>query len=311
MRIVKKGTMLVKPESRPGEREHKVGDKTLWLPEAGTGIAKGLDVERRQGEWWPHKAEVLSSADNIVYGVHETGEEVWSINSDYDIRMAVRPQHIRLIQPTIRKSWRVPMAGDTAHFGNLTLNPATFYNGNVSVNIHDAYCITPADGSGVWAVGPWALLEQIPEMPSSSEIITSISQREMLGHGVVRMVGGGFQEMHPSIEVGSVVAFMVYGGANTTIENPIEGGQPLVPILPEYVVGVDSNGISDEELQSMRDIVAAKQAEIAKALEKIAAIKVESEEDRQKRLIAEQEESHYALARKETSKNWVRHHRKL
>ena len=74
MRIINKTMMYVHPESRPQECQLASG---LWVPEAGVGIAKGLDVERREGEWWPTNATVVEcAAGGIEDGTELTGEDV-------------------------------------------------------------------------------------------------------------------------------------------------------------------------------------------------------------------------------------------
>jgi len=309
MRIIKKSTMLVKPALPPKAEEYEVNGFTLYKPAPGTGIARGLNSERREGEWWPTSAEVIACSPAIFHGTRETGDEIWSIQSEYDMRMGVRAQHIALTEPRPRPSWRVPNPGDIAHFGDLSLNPSTFLDGHLSVDIMDAYCITPSGGSEPWAVGAWALLEQIPAV-DDGPLFKTLTPGKMIGHGVLRMAGDGFMEEMPEARPGMVIAFMVYGGMNLTIPSPIEGGERLVPILPGYVVGIDHDGITEEELESLRNAEAIHLAAVAEAMRGISAIKVESPEDRKERLIAEQEEAHWEASRKATDKNWERHHKK-
>lgn len=294
MRIVDRRMMCVRPEAKPLERKLESG---VWVPEAGANVATGLATERRDGEWWPHSAVVVAcEPGSIVFGEEPDG--------DYAMNYQ-RGTMIPTTRPLRRPRWRTPKPGDTCHFGHKSLNPSEIdSDGTIWKEIVSAYCVTPADGSPMWAVGPWAVIEPLPVVHGSALAVTT-HVREMLGIGIVRMAGDGFLESIPSARPGMVVSFMVHGSKNPVMPNPF-GGKDLTPILAEWVIGIDENGISDGELQEMKAMAARQAEEVRQAL-KMGQLKVESEEKARERKLAEQEEAQWRESRKEQDRTHIRH----
>lgn len=294
MRIVDRRMMCVKPEAKPRERKLKSG---VWVPDAGANVETGLETERRENEWWPHSALVAACEPNgIVFGEEPDGN--YAMNYQ-------RGTMIPTTKPKARPHWRTPVPGDTCHFGYKALNPNGIdSNGMIWKEIVSAYCVTPADGSPMWAVGPWAVIEPLPEI-HGSVLAVATSVKAALGIGVIRLAGDGFLESIPSARPGMVVSFMVHGSKNPVMPNP-SGGKDLAPILAEWVIGIDEKGISDGELQEMK-AMAARQAEEARQALKSAQLKVESEEKARERKLAEQEEALWRESRKEQDRTHIRY----
>ena len=302
MRIINKTMMYVHPESRPQERQLASG---LWVPEAGVGIAKGLDVERREGEWWPTNATVVEcAAGGIEDGTELTGEDVINYQT---------LQTIHLEKPRKRPSWRTPKRGDVCHFSAKSLNPNTFdKGGNTFVPITTAYCATSPDGER-WAIGPWAIVEQLPEMPESNGLITTVKTKSVLGRAIVRMVGDGFAEDQPRITPGMVVSFMVSGSNNPVFPNP-DGRDPLTAIKAHMVIGVSREVLPEDEFQKMKQAVRDHEAEVSKMIASAGineAMKVPTEKQLADSRFDEQEQEHFAAARKERDKSWVRTNQRI
>lgn len=294
MKIVRKSMMLVRPETRPEETEYFVNGFKLYKPAAGVGIEKGLDVERRQGEWWPHKAEVVACSDVIVHGFHEDGGEAYNEDTG---------QYIQTISPTMHRSWRLPQAGDTAHFGFKDLHPGLLQeDGCTWIDITKARCVIPADGSDIWAIGPYGMVELLPDVDDGL-LIKSTRIANKLGMGVVRMVGDGFAEAQPDAKVGSVVSFIVYSMQNPVFPNPVEGGPDLCPILGHMIIGIDESGILAEELDELKALAAKRLKDVSDALS-AGNVLVEQEKARLDRLREEQEEESWNHARKMRDKHY-------
>lgn len=302
MKIINKTMMYVHPESRPEERQLASG---LWIPEAGVGIAKGLNVERREGEWWPTNATVVASeSGGIEDGTELTGEDVINYQT---------LQTIYLEKPRKRESWRVPKPGDVCHFSAKSLNPNTFdKDGKTFVPITTAYCATSPDGER-WAIGPWAIVEQLPEMPESNGLITSVKAKSVLGRAIVRMVGDGFSEDQPDIIPGTVVSFMVGGGTNPIFPNP-DGGDPLTAIKAHMVIGVSKDILTEEEFQGMKKAVRDHEAEVSKMIASAGikgSIKAPTEKQLADSRFDEQEHENFNAARKERDRAWVRTNQRI
>lgn len=297
MRVVKQSIMLVKPEERPAETEYEINGFTLYKPAAGVGIDTGTDVERRQGEWWPHRAVVVEASNLIVHGYHADGGDV--LNADTG-------QYIATMSPTKHPHWRTPVGGDTVHFGYKDLNPATFQSdGTLWIETVKGRCVTPADGSPAWALGPYGIVELIPDV-DDGPLITSMTVGTKLGMGIVRMVGDGFAESQPRAKVGTVVSFIVYANRNPVFPNPIEGGPELCSLQGHMLIGIDEAGMSDAELREIKELAEKRQNEIAEALS-AGKVAMEKEQERQDRLMAEQEEANWRESKKMQDKTYIRH----
>jgi hypothetical protein len=262
----------------------------------GMNVAKGLDTERVAGEWWPESGRVVENYGGMVrHGMHETGEEVF--NGD-------TKQYVRKLDHTYH-AWDLPAKGETAYFGYKDMNPngkdVVFLKGdnegevNVLVESSRAYAVRGLDGK-LRGCGAWCVVEQIPEEVDGGPLITKIKVGSELGIGVVRLVGDGFSERQPSIRPGMVVKFKV-SGSNPVVPNP-DGGDPLVRILAEWVVGIDSDGMSDEELATLKMAAKANDEAVRQALGNMVNIIAEDDIAKKARISKEIEAASWADSRK-------------
>lgn len=306
MKVINTSMMLVRPEKRPEETEYIVNGHKMYKPEAGANVDKNQSHERVIGEWWPHKATVIACGrGGIVYGHHLDGGEISNTESKWFDPRRQTQQWIQTLSPTRRPTWRTPEIGDTVHFGYLSINPADILtDGTIWVDITSAFCVTPADGSPRWAIGPHCLVEPLPVVDVG--LLTEKVAENTLGTAIVRMIGDGFSEAHPGVEPGMVIRFIVYGDRNPAIEHP-SGVGVLTPMEAEDLIGICEDGLSEAELEEMKIAAEVRKAEIVEANRKAGFSELSAATD-QERVIADNQQ------KKEDFDNWTRrmqdkHHR--
>lgn len=291
MRVI--GSRMYVGIERPAESKTKSG---LYIPPAGVNTEAGIAEERAENEWWPTQGVVIAGPPRFKYGHRGTGEYTWSRHSQSHIEVMADAFH----------PWKVPSAGETAYFGHMDLNPKEpdlMWDGTgIWVEPSRCHCVRGTDGK-LRANGQWCIVERIPEDVADGPIITSISVKDRLGMGIVRMVGDGFAQKQPEVSVGSVVRFKVFN-ANPVIPNP-DGGDDLTRILAEWVIGIDLNGISEEDFQQRKAKAEELRITVSQALATVAAIKVEDDIERKKRIKQERGEWEWKQAEKSRRKETI------
>jgi len=127
------------------------------------------------------------------------------------------------------------------------------------------------------------------------------------------MVGDGFAEDQPRITPGMVVSFMVSGSNNPVFPNP-DGRDPLTAIKAHMIIGVSRDILPEDEFQKMKQAVRDHEAEVSKMIASAGineAMKVPTEKQLADSRFDEQEQEHFAAARKERDKSWVRTNQRI
>lgn len=276
--------MLVKMDvPEPHTRE-----SGLYVPTPNTNFGGKLhESEKGDGEWWPHRGTVVCARQGgFIDGHRPTGEHAWNPQTG---------QHVEKLEEHLHPGWRMPNAGDTVWFGHKGINPATLDKDNcVWVKPATATFVVPADGSQPWAMGRRCLVEHVPEEEQSNQLITRLKLGPRLGIGIVRMCGDGFLEQHPDIRPGMAVRFKVAGIANPVV--PYLNGTEIISLLPDWIIGVEENGIPEEELEQLK--MAAREREEVVRQTLPASITVETPEQKKTREMQEAEERNWRWSQK-------------
>lgn len=205
---------------------------------------KGDGTEKLVGEWWPEIGTVICPprSHKAMRQSAETGK-----------------------QEEYLPDWRVPSEGDKVVFGFKDVNiPALRRDGKVLsehvgdteeiriiMDVAKAAYVIPCDGSEPYALGEWAVLEQIPRTIFSGNFISTFTQEYEKGIGIVRMAGDGFMESHPSAGPGKVVRYMTVSSRNPECPNHV-GAYAMSRVKALLITGVDHGGFDEKELERLK-----------------------------------------------------------
>ncbi len=222
-------------------RETKLGSGLIAVP-ANTNLGSKIEsTERLNGEWWPEIGTVLCPPQ-----CHRAMRPSKETVSTGDGREVVKQEHY---YPT----WRVPQRGDKVVFGFKDVNINSLDSkGRVILDVAKAGYAIPRDGSSPYALGEWVVLEQIPKTIYSGQFVATFTQEYVPGVGVVRMVGDGFLEKHPSVSPGKIIRYMSVANKNPECPNYI-GSYLMSRVKPSLVAGIDHSGIDEAELERLKN----------------------------------------------------------